>query len=124
MDTIHIEGMELFAYHGCLESERRDGQVFLLDIILEADLKRACQSDDLRDTVDYAEVMQCAAQAFVGGTYNLLERAAEVTAQAILTQFPVIERVTLRVHKPDAPVQIPAADIFMETKRGREGTLP
>jgi len=120
MDRIHIEGMELYAYHGCLESEREDGQAFLLDIALELDLARACRSDDLNDTVDYAAVMQSAAEAFTGEAYNLLERAAEVTAQAILTRFPVIESVTLRAHKPDAPVRMPAADIFVETKRGRK----
>ena len=119
MDRIQITGLELYAYHGCLAGERLDGQVFLLDILLELDLSRACQSDDLRDTVNYAEVMACAAQAFTGAAYNLLERAAEVTAQAILEKFPVIESITLRAHKPDAPVEISAADIFIETKRGR-----
>ena len=121
MERIHIAGLELTAYHGCNESERRDGQVFLLDITMEADLARACQSDDLRDTVNYSQVIQCAASAFTCAAYNLIERAAEVCAQAILKQFPVIESVTLRAHKPDAPVQTPVADICIEIKRGRNG---
>jgi len=119
MERIHVAGLELYAYHGCNESERQEGQVFLLDITLEADLARACQSDDLRDTVNYSEVIRCAAAAFTCEAYNLIERAAEVAAQAILEQFPVIESVTLRAHKPDAPVQYPAADIYVEIKRGR-----
>jgi len=121
MDRIHIAGLELYAYHGCNGSERRDGQVFLLDITMKADLARACQSDDLRDTVNYSRVIECAAAAFTGEACNLIERAAEITAQAVLEQFPVIESVTLRAHKPDAPVQIPAADIYVEIKRGRNG---
>ena len=121
MESIHIAGLELYAYHGCNEGEREDGQVFLLDITMEADLAKACQSDGLRDTVNYSDVIRCAAAIFTGETYNLIERAAEVTAQAILEQFPVIESVTLRAHKPDAPVLYPAADIYVEIKRGRNG---
>ena len=120
-DRIHIAGLELYAYHGCNEGERRDGQVFLLDITMEANLARACQSDDLRDTVNYSEVIRCAAAAFTCEACNLIERAAERCAQAILAQFPVIERVTLQAHKPDAPVRYPAADIYVEIKRGRNG---
>jgi dihydroneopterin aldolase len=121
MERIHIAGLELYAYHGCNESERRDGQVFLLDITMEADLAKACRSDDLRDTVNYSQVIRCAAAAFTSEAYNLIERAAEVTARAVLERFPVIESVTLRAHKPDAPVETPAADIFVEIKRGRNG---
>ena len=121
MESIHIAGLEIYAYHGCNEDERREGQVFLLDITMEADLAAACQSDDLRDTVNYSDVIRCAASAFTCEAYNLIERAAQVTAQAILEQFPVIESVTLRAHKPDAPVLYPAADIYVEIKRGRNG---
>jgi len=120
LERIHIAGLEVYAYHGCNEGERRDGQVFLLDITMEADLARACQSDGLEDTVNYSQVIRCATAAFTREACNLIERAAEVTAQAILEQFPVIENITLRAHKPDAPVQYPAADIYVEIQRGRK----
>ena len=38
MDTIYIKGLEIFAYHGVNPEEKRDGQVFLLDIAMVADL--------------------------------------------------------------------------------------
>ena len=56
MDTIHIKGLRLFAYHGVNPEEKRDGQTFLLDIQLHAGLSQARHSDRLDDTVNYAAV--------------------------------------------------------------------
>jgi len=119
MDRITIQGLELFAFHGVNEAERRDGQAFLLDIELEADLARACASDALGDTVNYAKVIKCAAAAFCGRPCNLIERAAEITARAVLEGFAQVEKIRLRVHKPDAPVKLAAADIILEIERER-----
>ena len=119
MERIAIRGLELFAYHGVNESERRDGQVFLLDLELEADLASACETDDLNDTVNYSKVMKRAAAAFTARPYNLIERAAQVTAQAVLDEFAQIHKLTLRVHKPDAPVKLVTADIILEIERIR-----
>ena len=122
MERIRIAGLELFARHGVNPEEREHGQVFLLDMLLEADLTRACGSDRLEDTVNYARVIKAAAAAFTGQPCNLIERAAEITAQAVLEGFPQVEAITLRVHKPDAPVKIPFEDISIEICRRRDGT--
>jgi dihydroneopterin aldolase len=88
MERIHITGLELFAFHGVNREERQHGQLFVLDMLLEADLSTACQSDDLRDTVNYAQVIKKAAAAFTAQPRSLIERAAEITAQAVLEGFP------------------------------------
>ena len=56
MDVIELEGMEFRAFHGCLEQERRDGNLFTVDFRGEIDLQRAAQSDDLADTADYGKI--------------------------------------------------------------------
>jgi dihydroneopterin aldolase len=122
MERIYITGLQLHAFHGVNREEREHGQAFLLDLVLEADLSRACRSDDLNDTVNYARVIKTAAAAFTSGAYNLIERAAQLTAQAVLGSFPTVEAVTVRVHKPDAPVKTPFEDISIEIHRRREGT--
>ena len=121
MNRITIQGLELFACHGVKESERQLGQVFLLDLIMEADLSAACESDKLEDTINYAQVMDCAAQAFTAQPYKLIERAAQVTARAVLERFPQIAKLTLRVHKPDAPVTHVTSDIILEIERVNRG---
>ena len=120
MERINITGLELFAFHGVNPEERRHGQIFLLDMLLEADLTKACRSDKLEDTVNYAKVIKTAASAFTSQPLYLIERAAEVVAQAVLEGFPAVEAVTLRVHKPDAPVKLPFEDISIEILRRRE----
>jgi len=121
MERIYIIGMELHAFHGVNREEREHGQAFLLDLALEADLSRACRSDDLNDTVNYARVVKTAAAAFARPC-SLIERAAEVTAQAVLGEFPAVEAVTVRVHKPDAPIKTTFEDIAIELYRRRDGT--
>ena len=120
MERIYITGLELSAFHGVNREEREYGQVFLLDLVLEANLSRACRSDDLGDTVNYAQVIKTAASAFTRGACNLIERAAELTARAVLGEFPAVEALTVRVHKPDAPIKMTVGDIIIEIYRRRD----
>lgn len=122
MERISITGLELHAFHGVNPREREHGQAFLLDLLLEADLSRACESDALGDTVNYAQVVKTAAAAFTSRPLYLIERAAEVVAQAVLEGFPAVAAVTVRVHKPDAPIKLTVSDITIEIHRGRGGT--
>jgi dihydroneopterin aldolase len=122
MERISVTGLELHAFHGVNRGEREHGQTFLLDLVLEADVSRACESDDLGDTVNYARVVKTAAAAFTKEPCNLIERAAQLTARAVLGGFPAVEAVTVRVHKPDAPIKMTVDDITIEIHRRREGT--
>ena len=65
MDKIIIKGLELFAYHGVNPEEKAQGQTFLLDIALEADLSKARRSDSLQDTINYAAVRQTAVEVLL-----------------------------------------------------------
>lgn len=104
MDKVLIKGLEIFAYHGVNPEEKRDGQPFVLDITLAADLARARQSDDLGDTVNYAGVRKTVQRAFTQAKYDLIERAAQAVCEAVLGDFPQVEAVTLRLKKPQAPM--------------------
>ena len=56
METIRIKGLEIFAYHGVNPEEKENGQKFILDIAMQADISRAAQTEDLNETVNYAAV--------------------------------------------------------------------
>lgn len=122
MDTIHIQGLRLFAYHGVNPEEKRDGQNFLLDITLSADLSRARRSDCLADTVNYAAVVKAARAAFIAQSFDLIERAAQAVCDAILEAFPLVEAVTVLLKKPEAPVSAEfdymAVEITQQRKEG------
>ena len=99
MDTIHIKGLRLFAYHGVNPEEKRDGQTFVLDLRLGADLSQARRSDRLEDTVNYAAVVKAVRAAFTAQSFDLIERAAQAVCDAVLEGFPQVEEVSLLLQK-------------------------
>ena len=105
MDKILIKGLKLFAYHGVNPEEKENGQDFIFDIELYVNMNKACHSDNVEDTVSYAKVVKTVRRVFTAQKYNLLERCAEVTAQAILDEYSEVLRVDLTLKKPQAPVK-------------------
>jgi len=119
MQRIFVDGLQIYAYHGVHAHEREQGQQFALDIGLWADISAACDSDDLDDTVNYSRVIDCAAAAFTAHKFNLIERAAKFTGDAIMAEFPQVQRLTIVVHKPQAPVRQTVKDIVFELELER-----
>ena len=105
MDKILIKGLKLFAYHGVNPEEKENGQDFIFAIELYVNMNKACHSDHVEDTVSYAKVVKTVRRVFTAQKYDLLERCAEVTAQAILDEYSEVLRVDLTLKKPQAPVK-------------------
>ncbi len=123
-DRVFLEGIEFFGYIGVGRLEREIGQRYRLDLILETDLRRAGQTDDLAATVDYGAVYLVAMARLTRQKYRLLERAAEVVAEAILTEFPQVTAVTVRLRKTPPPIQGVVAAAGVEIRRVRETASP
>ncbi len=124
MDSIHISGLRLYAYHGVNPEEKENGQMFLLDIICRLPLYVPCQTDRVEDTVSYAKVLKTARAAFLSEKFDLLERAAQVVADAVLGGFPAVKAVTVRVKKPYAPIQADFDYTAVEIARERTDSEP
>ncbi|MDR3344225.1 MAG: 2-amino-4-hydroxy-6-hydroxymethyldihydropteridine diphosphokinase [Oscillospiraceae bacterium] len=123
METLLIRGLRLFAYHGVNEDEKRLGQYFVLDITAQLDASAACSSDFLADTVSYAALLKTARSAFTSVRCDLLERAAQLVADAVLENFPPLRELTVRVLKPDAPIAAEFAAVGVEIVRQRHEAL-
>ena len=67
-DRLAITGIEVFAHHGVFGYERRDGQRFVIDLVLGVDTAAAAASDDLKDTVDYGRVVATVVDAATSAT--------------------------------------------------------
>ena len=104
MEKIIIKNLEIFAYHGVNPEEKQNGQRFLLDLTLWADLSQARQSDRLEDTVNYAAVRKTVQRVFTSESFDLIERAGHVVCQAVLAEHPQVRRVDLLLKKPEAPM--------------------
>lgn len=118
-DEIIISGLRVFAYHGVFETEKREGQMFTLDMVLCADLSKACMSDDLNDTVNYDEICRVAGDAMQEKTFDLIERAAQYVCDRIFDSFPRIERITLTLGKPDVPLCREVDCVYVKITRDR-----
>lgn len=121
MDKIIIDSLRLFAYHGVNPEEQEDGQFFILDIEADIPLSKAGESDDLNDTVSYAQMIKCARRVFSSQKDKLIEHAARRVADALLEEFPPIEGVRVTCKKPDAPMKadfgFAAVSIYRERKK-------
>lgn len=104
MDKITIKGLRLFAYHGVNPEEKENGQTFVIDLDYYVNIAKACHTDCLDDTVSYAKVVKTVRAAFTDQKYDLIERAAQVVADAVLDSFDEILRVDITLKKPEAPV--------------------
>ena len=104
MDKISIKGLKLFAYHGVNPEEKENGQNFVIDLDYYVNIARACQMDTLDDSVSYAKVVKTIRRVFTAEKYDLIERAAQVIADAVLDEFDDIFKVEVTLKKPEAPI--------------------
>ena len=101
--TIELLGMKFFARHGCLESERHDGNEFKVDFRCEYDISSAEITDDLDDTLDYSKVYAIAAREMQIPS-QLLECVAGRIADALQEEIPGLEHFEISVYKKNPPV--------------------
>ena len=116
-DLIEIKGIKSFGYHGVFESENIAGQDFFVDVLLELDLTRASVSDDVSDTVNYAEITDLVVEEITGDRVALIEKLAGRIAERIRNTYPKITAVSITVHKPQAPVNAQVKDISVTINR-------
>jgi dihydroneopterin aldolase len=118
MDRIEIRGLRVFGRHGVFAHEQRDGQTFVLDVTLEANLAAAARSDDLADTIDYGTLAQRLATAVAQTRFDLIEALAGHLAELVLAEGAV-QAVEVRVGKPEAPVELDFDEVAVVLRRER-----
>ncbi len=119
-DRITLTGIRATGYHGVYEHERREGQVFIADVVLELSLADAARSDDVADTVHYGEFADQVAAVLAGDPADLLETVAQRIADRALA-YPRVDVVEVTIHKPQAPIAVPFDDVSVTIRRAREG---
>jgi dihydroneopterin aldolase len=118
-DRLAVLGIEAFGHHGVLDFEKRDGQVFKVDLALGLDTRPAARSDDLQDTVDYGSLVAAVKKAIEHDPVDLIETLAERIAEVCLTDTRV-EWAEVTVHKPDAPIEATFSDVALTIHRSRQ----
>lgn len=111
--------MAFYGYHGVFPEETRLGQRFVIDLCVEADLKKAGETDNLAYSINYGEMYQVCKDIVEGKPYKLIEALAEKIAGEMLDVFQAISQVTVKVIKPDPPIPGHYESVAVEITRGR-----
>jgi len=120
MDEIILRGMWFYAYHGVFGEETAMGQRFGVHLRLTVDLRLAGQSDDVQDTVNYAELYSVVKSVVEDKPYKLIERVAAKIASQILLGFERVQQVEVQVDKPSAPIAGIVDMVSVKIVRNRE----
>ncbi len=123
MDYIKLEGIRVYAYHGCLEEEKKIGGEFELNVWLGMDLKKAGREDKIGYSVDYAKVneiirdeMQVPSKLLEGIAYRILNKLEQI--------FPQVSYIRLEVSKlhPPVPGEMEKVSVVLESgeKKGKK----
>jgi dihydroneopterin aldolase len=107
---IELTAIELHGFHGVLEEEQRDGQVFRFDVAVEV---QEPAEDDIDAAVDYRDLAACVREVSDASRFQLLETLAAAVAAELKRRFPV-ERVTVRVGKPAVEIEGGRATVVAE----------
>ena len=118
-DEIRLLGVAARGHHGVLDFEKRDGQDFVVDVVMTVDLTEAGRTDDLGTTVSYAEVAADVVDVIGGPSFDLIEKVAAVIAERVLAR-PLVQAVEVTVHKPQAPVGVPFGDVQVVVRREKD----
>jgi dihydroneopterin aldolase len=101
--TVELSGMEFHAFHGVLEQERREGNLFKVDLRFSYNAGKAAASDSIGDAIDYGAVYDIVAREMAVPS-NLLENVAWRIREAVCEAFPSAFDVSVKVSKNHPPV--------------------
>ncbi len=118
MDEIHIENLEVYAYHGVYPEENEKGQPFFVNMVLYCDTREAGRQDELTLSTHYGEVCHLVTKWMQEHTCKLIETVAENVAREVLIAFPLVQAVDVEIRKPHAPIGLPFESVSVKIHRG------
>ena len=112
--TIKLTDILFYAYHGVLEQETKVGNNYVVNITMTADLLKACESDNVDDTISYALVYDLIKMEMETPS-KLLEHAAMRIYKTIRDSFPQITNLEVRLAKKNPPIcgEVKSAEIII-----------
>ena len=102
---LFISSLEVFANHGLFEEENKLGQKFIFDIECEVNYQKALFSDEMADSISYADIATVVVDTATSNTHNLLERLAGEILKNMFDKFLQLENIKVRINKPSAPIK-------------------
>lgn len=105
-NQISVEGIRLYAYHGCLPEETKIGGEYIVDVYLVYDFHEAAVKDDLNLTIDYCKVFDiCKTEMAIPS--KLIEHVGKRIYDKIIHTFPKLIETKVKVTKLLPPMNGP-----------------
>ena len=121
MDKIYLKNIKIYAYHGCMEEEKKIGSNYLVNLIVDADLSMSCKSDELKDTVDYVALLDIVKNQMKIRS-NLLENIADRVVNKIISKFPTVRKAVVKIAKLNPPINGDTDEVVIRREKKREKT--
>ncbi|ADQ14402.1 dihydroneopterin aldolase [Halanaerobium hydrogeniformans] len=118
-NSIALNEMIFYAYHGVRDTEKEQGQRFILNFRAELDFEEAAVNDDLNKTVSYSEVYKSIKKIVEAEKYDLLESLAHKIISELFKNFSRLEMIEIEIKKPMVPIPgvLSSASVKMSRKR-------
>ena len=100
---ILIDDMEFFALHGFYPEEQKIGCRYTVSLIINTSLELSGTTDNLNDTINYENVYQIV-KHIMDNPVRLIEHVAALIMDAILSHYPQIEHLDIRLYKYNPPL--------------------
>jgi dihydroneopterin aldolase len=111
--TINIEGINIYAYHGCMDEEAVMGGNYIVDVYVKTDFSEAAKTDDLSKTIDYCAVYEiCKKEMAVRS--KLIEQVCERIFKAIKSELPGIKHLHVKLTKLVPPINGNVDEVSVE----------
>lgn len=117
MDKVLIERLQVQAVVGVFAWERQIQQPLLIDVILQVDTRQAARTDELEHAVNYQAVAERITAVIQARQAKLIETLANLVAETILTEFVLVQQITLTIRKPLAVTATAAVGVTIERSR-------
>lgn len=118
MDKVSVEGIRLYAYHGCLDEEGKIGTEYQIDVHIWGDVSQSFTSDDLHETMDYVTVNQIV-ERHVLLRAKLIETVAHRILRDIFSEMKKVEKAQIKLSKLQPPINGDVASVSIELMRER-----
>lgn len=113
--AINIEGIKLYAYHGCLDEEAKIGGNYIVDVYMKTDFSSSAKSDDLSETIDYCAIYEISKKEMAIRS-KLIEQVCDRIFNSIRGQFKTLTHLHVRVTKLLPPMNGDVEKVSVEMK--------
>lgn len=103
MNKILVEGIKLYAYHGCMEEEGKIGGNYIVDVTMETDFSEAAAMDDLTKTIDYVAVYNIVKKQMAIRSM-LIEHVGKRIIDELKKELQGLIKVDLKITKLNPPM--------------------